>query len=373
MVKQSANATTLFVCTKPYQYLIARLIKEGCRLESCDVLILNHFHEADRFAAKVAETGVWRQVLYMDDGEIDQYKLSLHPLRKYFFYHNWKMNLPVELADTSEYGKVFVAHDFVAVEYAIMRKFSSENKPVYLYEEGFGNYINNSTHSSWHMKLLKRAAPWFGLPGGYFGSLRWIDSVWLQRPRLVIADSRNPVRRKVRALPLSFGSFLRCPHIMDECYSLYPELLGIDRQVAGCEAITVVLTDPFLDNMPNRPAFIRHIAQKVMDTVGDRSAPLFFKQHPGEKLAIDDPHIHLLPKRLPCELLYLVMLRNRIRNIYVFSFGSTSILNLYDLCKVDNSLKIYILDSLGLEKDTQMIASRFCELADKHRIAYQIV
>ncbi len=373
MVKKTAGGVILFVCTKPYQYLIARLIKEGCRFGECDLIVLNHFHEAAEFARKVEETGVWRKVMYIDDGDLDQYKLSLHPLRKYFFYHSWQEKLPAQLSDISSYAEVFVAHDFVTVEYAIMRKFSSEHKPAYLYEEGFGNYINNSTHASWHMRLLKRMAPRLGLPGGYFGSLKWIDSVWLQRPRLVTSDRRNPLRRKTRGLPLPFDQFLSIPQVVDECYGIYPELREIDRLVAGCEAISVVLTDPFLDEVPDRPGYIREIQDKVHAVVGNRDIPLFVKQHPGEKLSIEEGPVLILPKKLPSELLYLVMLNNGIRKICLFSFGSTSILNLYDLCSASGSLDIYIFESMKMDGDVKMIASRFCELADKHRIAYRIV
>ncbi|WP_123041895.1 polysialyltransferase family glycosyltransferase [Cohnella candidum] len=374
-MKKAKGTKILFVCTKPYQYLIARLIKEGGGYEPCDILILNHFHEAEEFARKVRETGVWKKVFYIDDGQLDQYKLALHPLRKYFFYHGWKKLLPSVLADTSAYSEVFVAHDFVAVEYAIMRKFGSENKPVYLYEEGFGNYINNSTHSRWHMRMLKRMAPLLGLPGGYFGSLRWIDSVWLQRPALIQQDRQNPIRKKTRGLPMTFNRFLAIPRIVEECYRLYPELSEIDRQVAGLKEMSVVLTDSFLDTVPDRAAYVRDMKAKVDEAVGRSDAPMFIKQHPGEKRDIDavPGKILTLPKKLPCELLYLVILKNGIRKINLFSFGSTAILNLYDLCKSDNSLDIYIFDSLRMEEDVKMIADRFCELAKKHQIAFQTV
>jgi len=372
-LKKMAGTAILFVCTKPYQYLIARLIKEGCGFGECDIIVLNHFYGAEEFARKVEETGVWRKVTFLDDGDLDQYKLSLHPFRKFFFYHDWQGKLPALLTDISDYSEVFVAHDFVAVEYAIMRKFGSERKPAYLYEEGFGNYINNSTHGSWHMRLLKRAAPHLGLPGGYFGSVKWIKSVWLQRPRLVTSDRRNPLRRKTRGLPLPFDRFLAIPRIVDECYRIYPELREIDRQVAGCETISVVLTDHFLDEVPDRPGYIRDIRSKVQETVGGRNVPLFFKQHPGEKLSMEEERVLTLPKKLPSELLYLVILGNGIRKINLFSFGSTSILNLYDLCSATGSLDIYIFDSLPMDGDVKTIANRFCELADKHRIAYQII
>lgn len=373
-MKRKADNCVLFVCTKPYQYLLARLIKEGCGFRRCDIVILNHFWEAADFARKVEATGVWQRVMFVDDGEIDQFKLALHPLRKYFFYHNWPKLLPVELHDISNYAEVFVAHDFVAMEYAVIRKFSSEHKPVNLYEEGFGNYINNSTHTRWYMRLLKWVAPWFGLPGGYFGSLKWIDAVWLQRPLLVTTNRRNPVRRKARGLPLSFDQFLGLPAFGEECDRLYPELREMDRQIAGNEAIAVVFTEPFLDEVPERSKYLREIQNKVYETLGSREVPLFFKQHPGERRSVEaDGGKLTLPKKLPGELLYLVMRRNGVRKIHLFSFGSTAILNLYDLCLKDNCLDIYIFESLGTDQDVKMIADRFCSLAVKHQIAFQFV
>jgi hypothetical protein len=375
-VEKSAGSKILFVCTKPYQYLMARLIKEGCGFGRCDIVILNHFYEAADFARKVRETGVWQKVMYIEDGKLDEYKLGLHPLRKYLFYHGWRKMVPPVLSDISAYSEVFVAHDFVALEYAVMRKFSSENKPVHLYEEGFGNYINNSTHTRWHMRLLKRAAPWFGLPGGYFGSVKWIDSVWLQRPGLITSDRSNPIRRKTRGMPLAFNLFLDIPHIIEECYRIYPELHEIDLQIEGHDTISVILTDPFLDEMPDRPACIREMQDKVNAVLGHTAeAPLFIKQHPGEKLSVDGigGRMLTLPKKLPCELLYLIILKNQIRKINLFSFGSTAILNLYDLCRTDNNMDIFIIDSMSLREEVKVISTRFCELAQKHHIEFQTV
>lgn len=373
-MNKAAGLKILFVCTKPYQYLMARLIKEGCGYDRCDIVILSHFFESADFADKVKETGVWEKVMYLDDGNLDQYKLALPPLRKFFFYHAWRKMLPAELRDISAYSQVFVAHDFVAVEYAVMRKFSSENKPVYLYEEGFGNYINNSTHTRWHMRALKGMAPKLGLPGGYFGSLKWIDSVWLQRPELIASDGSNPIRRKTRALPLPFGKFLGLPRIVRECYRIYPELLEIDRQVAGHDRISVILTDQFLDEVPDRSRYIRQMTEKVDEAVGGPDAPVFIKQHPGERLPIErDGRVSTLPKKLPSELLYLVLLKNNIRKINLFSFGSTAILNLYDLCKSGNNMDIFIFDSMNVREDVKVIANRFCELAVRHHIEYRTV
>ncbi|MCD9023660.1 alpha-2,8-polysialyltransferase family protein [Cohnella silvisoli] len=364
---------TLFVCTKPYQYLLARLIKKGCGFDKCDLIILNHFYEAADFSRKVRDTGVWNNVLFIDDESLDQKKLKLNPIMKYFFYQSWSRYLPGTLSDISPYTEVFLAHDFVAVEYAIIRKFSSEGKRSTLYEEGFGNYINNSTHKSWHMKLLKRLAPWFGLPGGYFGSLKWINSVWLQRPELIVSDNKNPLRHKTRSLPMAFKDFLHDPGIMKECYAIYPELHEIDRWLNGKDTMTVVLTEPFVDEVADRGKYFAEIIAKVNLTIGSEDTLVFFKQHPGEQLPIEaiSSQIMPLPKKLPIELLYLVITKNNIRKVNMFSFGSTAILNLYDLCKTNESLDIFIIESMGMSEDDKVISSRFCDLALQYNIQFQ--
>jgi len=57
----------LFVCTKPYQYLICRLIKEGYNYNKCDLLVLYHFEGAERFVERVKKLDVWKQVFFEDD------------------------------------------------------------------------------------------------------------------------------------------------------------------------------------------------------------------------------------------------------------------------------------------------------------------
>ncbi|MFC5405018.1 hypothetical protein [Cohnella soli] len=366
----------LFVCTKPYQYLIARLIKEGCGFADCELVILNHFHKAEQFSERVRALGIWAKVTFIDDGMLDQFKLRLNPVRKYFFYHSWRRFLPEAFKDITEYSSLFVAHDFVAVEYAIIRKFGAEGKKAILFEEGSGNYINNSTHKSWHMRLLKKMAPWLGLPGGYFGSMRWIREIWLQRPEIITGKRDNPIFRKTIGLPLTLESFMRMPKIIRESYFLYPELEEVDELVRGHEELTVVLTDPFLDDVDNREAYIEDIVRKANEATNNRRSPVFFKQHPGERLPFPqsgNPQVSALPQKLPIELLYHVIKNNDIKRIHLVSFGSTAILNLYDLCRADDCMNVYIIDSLSMNEDDKLIASRFADLAEKHKIIFRFI
>jgi hypothetical protein len=371
----SSGKKKLFVCTKPYQYMIARLIKQGCGFEEPDIIILGHFYEAIDFCKKAKEVGGWNKVMYLDDGILNDYNLRLNPAEKFLFYNSWRKLLPPMLEDISMYAEVFLAHDAVAVEYAIMRKFSSEGKQVTIFEEGYGNYIDNSAHKTFIMKGMKRLSPWFGLPGGYIGSLRWIDSIWVQRPELIKADGKNPLRLKAKGLPMDLKDFLQIPEIIDELYSMYPELREIGTRVQGHEVLSVVLTESWHDKIANRDQYMNQIIDKVNDSIHDPGSPIFIKQHPGESMPIETSslQVSLLPKQFPFELLYLIMMKNKIKKVNLFSFGSTAILNLYDLCRNDESLEIYLFGSLGKTLDYQILYPRFCELATKYHVHYNVV
>lgn len=365
----------LFICTKPYQYMIARLIKEGNGFDHCDLLILNHFYEAEDFCNKVRETGVWGKVMFFDDGTLDNDKLELNPLKKFLFYRSWKKFLPSILTDFSEYSELFLAHDFVAVEYAILRQFSSDGKRVTIFEEGFGNYINNSTHTKLHMKFLKTLAPLLGLPGGYIGSLKWVNSVWVQRPELIIKDRKNQLRHKVKPLPLKLKDFLGIPEIVKELNMIYPELIEIDQIVRGHNIISVILTESWHDYISNRNQYMDQFIEKVSASVNNDNSPIFIKQHPGESIPIfsNSNQIQVLPKKLPIELLYLIMTSNNIQKVNLYSFGSTAILNIYDLCRIDENLDIYLINSMAMTDDFKITFQRFCELAATYHVRFKTV
>jgi hypothetical protein len=356
--------------------MIARLTKLGCRFEQCDIMILDHFYEAMDYCEKTKRTGIWNKVMYFNDGMLDDYKLKLNPVEKYIFYHSWKRFLPSIMEDISMYSEVFLAHDFVAVEYAIMRKFSSEGKKVTIFEEGYGNYINNSTHETLLLKSLKRISPWLGLPGGYFGSLKWVDSVWVQRPQLIKEDLSNPIRFKAKPLPMQLTEFLQLPEIIEEMYILFPEIAVLDAHVQGAEEISVVLTESWHDEIKDRDEYVTQIITKVNETVQNEDSLIFIKQHPGENLQMqwDSAQIVLLPKQLPIELLYLIMKKHKLKKVNLFSFGSTAILNLYHLCKEDDSLDIYLFgESMCRTHYMELMFPLFCELAARFQVQYKIV
>jgi hypothetical protein len=280
------------------------------------------------------------------------------------------------MEDISMYSEVFLAHEFVAVEYAIMRKFSSEGKKVTIFEEGYSNYINNSTHETWIMKGLKRISPWLGLPGGYFGSLKWVDSVWVQRPQLIKADLSNPIRLKAKPLPMHLTDFLQLPEIIEEMYILFPEIAELDTHVQGAEVVSVVLTESWHDEMKDRDQYVDQIIAKVNEIIEDEESLIFIKQHPGENLPMQwaSEQIVLLPKQLPVELLYLIMKKHQLKKLNLFSYGSTAILNLYHLCKDDESLDIYLFgNSMSRTHYMKLKFPLFCELATDFQVQFRIV
>jgi hypothetical protein len=346
MSEMLSGTKKLFICTKPYQYMIARLIKQGCGFENCDIVILDHFFEAANFCKKASDSGVWNKVMYMDDRLLNQFNFKLNPAEKFFFYRSWEKFLPSSFADISMYSEVFLAHDTVPVEYAIMRKFNSERKKVTIFEEGYGNYINNSEHKSLIMKGLKRFSPWLGLPGGYIGSLKWIDSIWVQRPELIRTSDIHSLRPKTKQLPMYLKEFLQIPEIIQEMYTMYPELGEIADRFKDHQVLSVVLTESWHDQIKNRKQHIDQIIDIVNGTLP--GIPIFIKQHPGESVPIEtaSKQVSLLPKQFPFELLYLIMKKNNIKN--------------------DESLEIYLIDSMLQAFDFHL----FCDLAVKLQIRY---
>jgi hypothetical protein len=364
----------LFVCTKPYQYMVARLIKEGCAFENCDLMVLHHFLESGELCSRVEQTGVWNRVMHYDDNLLNQYKSRLNPLEKIWFYRTWNKFVPDILPDVSAYSEVFLAHDGVAAEYAIMREFQRAGKPVHIYEEGFGSYIDTNTHRTIAKKFMKKCSPLLGLPGGYIGGLKWIQSVWVQYPELLAKNGGHPLRRKARRLPMRFKDFMRKPEIVGEWFAIYPELHKLDQLMQGEEVVSIVLTDSWLDSMPDREAFVEHAAAMARETTGGKPSCVYVKQHPGELLSLrEKPGLKLLPQKLPIELLYLVMLKNRLSKVHLFSFGSTAVLNLSELCRDADNLDIYIFTSLNIAEEYKIIAARFRELAARCQVQYRTV
>jgi hypothetical protein len=192
---------------------------------------------------------------------------------------------------------------------------------------------------------------------------------------LIMDNPRNQLRHKVEQLPLKLKDFLGMPEIVKELNMIYPELMEIDQKVQGHDIISVVLTESWHDGIPNRNQYMNQFFEKVSASVNKANSPIFIKQHPGEKLPIEtnSNQIEVLPKKLPIELLYLVMLSNKIQKVNLYSFGSTAILNIYDLCRNDENLDIYLISSMTMTSDFKITFQRFCELATNYQVRFKTV
>lgn len=369
MREQDSVRKKLFVCTKPYQYLICRLIKEGYRCDQSDLLVLNHFEGAEQFVEAVSKLGIWEQVFFEDDTILNKRNAQLGILQKFTFYHNWKRLLPSCIASYEEYDELYFAHEGVAMEYGLMRQFAVQGKPAIVYEEGFGNYISVNLHAALRKRLLKEISHWLGIPGSYIGRLKYVDAVLLQRPDIL--DERNPISRKARPLPLTLHEFLSREHIRQEMCNIYPEIRSLSSVIGKGDAIAVLLGESWWDTLPNREQYIRELLKKI---IGADFSKVFVKQHPGEIEQLEGlpGEVEFIPKRLPLELLYLAI-KERIKRLCLFTFGSTAVFNLYELFSDECDVKIIILRDLNLDRRFTLGSEKFRAVADKLGVVYSVV
>lgn len=373
MRERGSARKKLFVCTKPYQYLICRLIKEGYNYAKCDLLVLNHFEGAEQFAEAVGRVRVWDRVFFEDDTALNQQNARHSALRKLLFYHNWKRLLPSCITSYEEYEELYFAHEGVATEYGLMRQFAAQGQPTIIYEEGYGNYVSGNLHVS-IKKWLKELSHWFGIPGSYIGRLRYVDAVILQRPNILNLDRRNPIRRKAGPLPLTLHEFLSREHIRQEICSIYPEIHSLSSVIQEGAAIAILLGESWWDTVPNREQYIYKLLNKISKITGAHLDKIFIKQHPGEVEHLEGlaGEVEFIPKRLPLELLYLAA-KGKMKHLYLFTFGSTAVLNLYELFSDECAVKIVILNASGLDKKLALTAKRFRVLGDRFGVPYWMV
>jgi hypothetical protein len=192
---------------------------------------------------------------------------------------------------------------------------------------------------------------------------------------LIIEDKNNQLRHKIKHLPLKLKDFLGIPKIVKELNLIYPELVGIDRRVQGHDIISVILTESRHDTIANRNQYMDQFIEKVSASVNNANSPIFIKQHPGESKHIETNsyQIEVLPKKLPLELLYLNILNNKKQKVNLYSFGSTAILNIYDLCRNDENLDIYLISSMTMTGEYKITFQRFCELATNYHVRYKTI
>lgn len=363
----------LFVCTKPYQYLICRLIKEGYNYKKCDLLILNHFEGAKQFARAVRRLHVWEQVFFEDDTALNKRNAQLTALQKPLFYHNWKRLLPSCITSYEEYDKLYFAHEGVAMEYGLMRQFAAQGKSTIIYEEGYGNYMSVNVHKS-IKKYLKNLSHWFVIPGNYIGRLRYVDAVLLQRPDIISLDKRNPIRKKTRPLPLALREFLYREHIRQEMYNIYPELHSLSIRIQRQDAVTILLGEIWWDIVTNRKEYLNKVLNRINNVTGLHLDKIFIKQHPGEMKHLEGltSGVEFIPKKLPLELFYLAA-SGKIKRLYLFTYGSTAVLNLWSLFSADCPVKIVIMQDSSFGWRYKLNLERFRHLADKFGVTYSVV
>jgi len=235
----------LFICTKPYQYLICRLILKGYKFKNADIVVLNHFEGANNFVDKLKQLDVWNHVYFVDDSELNKYSKELNFVQKFWFYNHWKRLLPNIKINYDDYDSLYFAHEGVATEYAIMRRFKRDGKMTIIYEEGYGNYVNINTHK-FLKRFLKESSHLFNIPGSYIGELKFVDKVLLQYPE--IAKRLNlPISRKVEKLPMTLNTFLSDPVIQEEFKKLFPDIPELPTN--SVSEVFLILGESFLSKI----------------------------------------------------------------------------------------------------------------------------
>lgn len=349
----------LFVCTKPYQYLIARLIKEGRKYKSCDILILNHFYKSREFAESIRELGIWDNVFYEDDSSIIEYVKNLPYYKKFFYYKNWRDIIPPIFYDIEQYNKLYIAHDTVVLEYALMKKFSSENKDVYLFEEGTGNYINTNFHKSFVKRIIREFSYIVGMPSSYLGRSKEVKAILLSRPEIIKRMRYNPVKRKVMKLPLELSDFLNKQEIREEFYHIYPELHYIEKDIKNLKEISIILTEPQFDTLTNREFYLRKIIDKAQRSNDEYESVTLIKQHPGETKDLPKVEgIGIIPKNIPIEMIKIIK-NEKLKKINLFTFGSTAVFTIKELFKKDIEVNIFLIDDENQQNYFKKLANKF--------------
>lgn len=355
----------LFICTKPYQYLICRLIFEGFQFDAADIIILNHFEGAFDFVCKLKQSGIWNQVYFIDDSKLNQFSSVLNPVKKIFFYNNWRKYLPNIEINYDDYDSLYFAHDGVATEYAVMRNFKRDGKAAIIYEEGYGNYVNINTHK-YLKSFLKEFSHLFNIPGSYIGRLKFVDKILLQYPDIVI-KSRLPIAKKVDKLPMSLDKFLGNAKIQKELFELFPCTLNF----SSASEIFLILGETFNSEI-DYINFIENTIQLVQTNLRAGSV-IIFKPHPGETQDYSISHrknLVVIPKNLPIEMLYIYGLRN-CKKLCIYTYGSTAAINLYMMLRNVCKPEIIILTSNKIPYKDEIAFIRFRELAKNLNVKYR--
>lgn len=369
--KRKTMKKKLFICTKPYQYLMCRLILKGYNFESADIIVLNHFKQAGNFAMKLKQLNIWNRVYFIDDSKLNKRSSNLTPIQKFWFYNNWQRILPAININYNDYDGLYFAHEGVAVEYAIMRKFKKDRKTATIYEEGYGNYININTHNS-VKSFLKSISHLFNIPGSYIGRLKFVDRILLQYPE--VAKKLNlPILRKVEKLPITLPMFLRDPTIQKELKNLFPSIPALPKNY-NLDAF-LILGESYLSDI-GYGDFIEKIVDYIKSSFSEERPIIFFKQHPGEFLTpatLPITNLIIIPAILPIEMFYSYVLNNGIKTLHIYTFGSTAVINLHMMLANTCQTKVTLLESSKIPYKYKLSADRFKQLSKFLGIKYKIL
>jgi len=361
---------TLFICTKPYQYLICRLIIKGYNYSNSDIIVLNHFEGAKEFSFRLKKLKIWNSVYFFDDSKLNRYSNTLNIFQKLFFYNRWNNLVPQLEINYDEYDKLYFAHEGVATEYGIMRYFKMLRNKTIIYEEGYGNYVNINTHN-FIKSFLKEMAYLFNIPGSYIGRTKFVDKILLQYPEMVVKNSL-PIAKKVDKLPTQLKDFINCLEIQEELYKLFPDILKLPKQeVSG---VSLFLGEPFLSDLI-KSSLIKNIIEFIRNDSCFKNM-IFLKQHPGETK--DYPifpldNIIMIPKIVPIELFSIYLCKNNIKSLCIYTFGSAAAINLYFLVKNTCNVKVVLLKSDEISYNYKLACERFEKLIQVLKIKYSHV
>lgn len=354
----------LFICTKPYQYLVCRLIVKGYNYRRCDIIVLNHFDGAKEFVRRLKKLEIWNSVYFFDDSKLNRYSSTLNIFQKVYFYNKWMNLIPQLGINYNEYDILFIAHDSVAVEYGIMRYFNKQNKKIILYEEGYANYVDVNAYN-FVKHYLKEKAHLFNIPGSYMGRLKFVDKILLQYPELV--NKMNlPIAKKVYELPIKLSEFINYVETQEELSKLFPEMSKLPKK--NSSKISLFLGESSISNKIKNN-YIKNII-KYINNNSSHEDMVFIKQHPGkdnEHSIIPSNDYIVIPKIIPIELFSIYIYKNNIKSLCIYTFGSAAAINLYLLLKNNCNVKIVFI------KNDKICRKRYKKLSRILKIKYDSI
>lgn len=320
----------LFIITSPYQYLIARGLKEHLN-DSSDLIILNHYEGAKELYFDLKNKEIWNDVYFFDDTFIRKEYKNGSLRKKLLMFKNCQKILPN--LKYEKYNNLFIAHDTVLFEYSVAKKFYQLSKKVFLIEDGYGNYVNLNKNKNFIIANLKKLMSLLDMPGNYLGQVRYISEILVQFPEQIYKQ-KFPIGKKVNELPFVLKDIL---------IKLKDELLSTFKvsQITLPKDSVLILTEPINDENFKKSVY------QIYNKFNNKSVIL--KPHPRDTLDYSNINgIKILSNRFPVELIPLLLGDNN-NQLKIVSWGSTATLNLYLILKNKADI-IFINDSNFYEK-----------------------